>query len=178
MELGALVCTPTAPRCSECPLAARCVARQLGQQETIPARTPPPETTRLQETAVVVWRDSTVLLAQRPLSGRWAGLWEFPHAPLLDGEAHETAAARLLHDLIGLQARLGPELLTIRHGITRYHITLTCFESAYVAGEFHSDFYVRGRWLNVADLAAYPVSAPQRRLARFLISPSRQRRLF
>jgi A/G-specific adenine glycosylase len=178
MELGALVCTPTAPRCSECPLAARCVARQLGQQETIPARTPPPETTRLQETAVVVWRDSTVLLAQRPLSGRWAGLWEFPHAPLLDGEAHETAAARLLQDLIGLQARLGPELLTIRHGITRYHITLTCFESAYVAGEFHSDFYVRGRWLNVADLAAYPVSAPQRRLARFLISPSRQRRLF
>src|SRR5947199_2090412 len=27
MELGALVCTPSAPRCDDCPLAAQCVAR-------------------------------------------------------------------------------------------------------------------------------------------------------
>src|SRR5262249_21305074 len=36
MELGALVCTPTQPRCAECPLAARCAARRLGLQEAIP----------------------------------------------------------------------------------------------------------------------------------------------
>jgi A/G-specific adenine glycosylase len=178
MELGALVCTPSAPRCTECPLAGRCVARQLGRQEEIPARAPAPEITRVQEAAVVVRRASAMLLVQRPALGRWAGLWEFPHGPLLDGEAHENAAVRLVHDLAGLRADAGPELLTIRHGITRYHITLTCFESTHVAGEFRSDFYVHGRWLDLADLAAYPVSAPQRRLASFLLSPQRQRRLF
>jgi A/G-specific adenine glycosylase len=178
MELGALVCTPAAPRCSACPLAGRCVARQLGQQETIPARTAPPEVSRVQETAIVVWRGPTVLLVQRPPRGRWAGLWEFPHGPLIDGEAHEAAALRLLRERVGLQARLGSELLTIHHGVTRYHITLTCFEAEHIAGEWRSDFYVQGRWLTAADLAAYPVSSPQRRLARFLISPSRQRRLF
>ncbi len=159
MELGALVCTPAAPRCSDCPLAARCMARLLGRQESIPAHAPAAETMRIQEAAVVVRRGPTVLLVKRPHTGRWAGLWEFPHAPLLDGEAHEDAAARLLRDLTGLRARIGPELLTIRHGITRYRITLTGFESAHVAGEFQSDFYVEGRWLAVADLAAYPVSA-------------------
>jgi A/G-specific adenine glycosylase len=178
MELGALVCTPAAPRCSDCPLTARCMARQLGQQETIPARAPAPETTRVQESAVVLWRGPTVLLVQRPPTGRWAGLWEFPHGPLRDGESHQDAAVRLLRDLTGLHAQPGPELLTIRHGITRFHITLTCFESVYVAGEFRSDFYIQGRWPSIADLAAYPVSAPQRRLARFLLSPGRQRRLF
>ena len=178
MELGALVCTPTAPHCSDCPLAARCVARQLGRQEEIPARTPAPDVTRVQEVAVVIWRGPNVLLAQRPEKGRWAGLWEFPHTPLLEGETHEDGAARLLRDLTGLQARLGPELLTIRHGITRYHITLTCFEAVHTAGEFRSDLYVQGRWLTPADLAAYPVSSPQRRLARLLITPGRQRRLF
>jgi A/G-specific adenine glycosylase len=178
MELGALVCTPAAPHCSQCPLASRCLARQLGRPEMIPARAPVPETTRIQEAAVVVWRGPTVLLVQRPPSGRWAGLWEFPHAPLIDGESHEAAARRLLRDLTGLEARLGPELFTIRHGITRYHITLTFFESEYVAGEFRSAFYVHGRWLTLADLAAYPVSSPQRRLARFLLSPGRQRLLF
>ncbi len=178
MELGALVCTPAAPRCSQCPLAARCVARQLGQQETIPARTPPPEILHVQEAAVVVHRGPQVLLVQRPSKGRWASLWEFPHGPLLDRESHEAAAARLLHQLTGLQAKVGPELLTIRHSITRYRIVLTCLEAEHASGEFQSDFYVEGRWLSLADLAVYPVSSPQRHLARFLLSPSRQRRLF
>ncbi len=43
MELGALVCTPAAPRCPECPLAGDCAARRLGRQESIPARTRPSE---------------------------------------------------------------------------------------------------------------------------------------
>src|SRR5579885_341778 len=56
MELGALVCTPAAPRCTQCPLAARCLARRLGNQSSIPARTPSPEILPVQETAVVVRR--------------------------------------------------------------------------------------------------------------------------
>ena len=95
-----------------------------------------------------------------------------------EGESHEAAAARLLQHLTGLRAKVGSELLTIRHTITRYRITLTCFEADYSGGQFQSPFYVEGRWLPLADLAAYPVSSPQRRLAHFLVSPSRQRRLF
>jgi len=178
MELGALVCTPTAPRCSHCPLAARCVARQRGQQESIPARTPPPESLAIQEAAVVLRRGPEVLFVQRPPDGRWAGMWEFPHGPLLEDESHEAAAARLLHQLTGLHAKVGSELLSIRHTITRYRITLTCLEAEFAGGEFQSCFYVEGRWLSLAALAGYPVSSPQRRLARFLLSPNRQRRLF
>jgi A/G-specific adenine glycosylase len=178
MELGALVCTPASPRCTVCPLAARCVARQLGRQESIPPRPTPPRIIEVQEAAVVVRRGARVLLVQRPSAGRWAGLWEFPHGPLVEGESHEAATARLLRQLTGLEAELGPELLTIRHGITRYRITVTCFEAEHTGGVFQSAFYVAGRWLSLADLAVYPVSSPQRRLARLLLSPSRQRRLF
>jgi A/G-specific adenine glycosylase len=178
MELGALVCTPAAPRCEQCPLAARCVARQQGRQESIPARTPPPEVVPIREAAIVVRRGPQVLFVQRPPAGRWAGMWEFPHGPLGEGESHEEAASRLLHQLTGLHAKVGSELVTIRHSITRYRITLICFEAEYASGEFQSLLYVEGRWLSLADLAAYPVSSPQRRLARFLLSPSRQRRLF
>jgi hypothetical protein len=77
-----------------------------------------------------------------------------------------------------MYAKLGPELLTIRHGITRYRIVMTCFEAEHVGGDFQSEFYVEGRWLSLPNLTAYPVSSPQRRLARFLHSPCRQRRLF
>jgi A/G-specific adenine glycosylase len=97
---------------------------------------------------------------------------------LTDGESHEAAVARLLRELTGLRVKLGAELLTIRHGITRYHVTLTCFEATYAAGEFQSAFYVQGQWVSVTALADYPVGTPQRRLARFLLAPDRQRRLF
>jgi A/G-specific adenine glycosylase len=178
MELGALVCTPAAPRCGDCPLAGRCLARQMGRQESIPARTPSPEIVRVREAAVVLRRGSEVLLVQRPHGGRWAKMWEFPHGPLQEGETEETAAARILHELTGLHGKLGSELLAIRHAVTRHRIALTCFDAEYAGGEFHSDFYVEARWLSLADLVAYPVSSPQRRLARFLLSPSRQPRLF
>jgi A/G-specific adenine glycosylase len=178
MELGSLVCTPAAPRCGDCPLAPRCSARLQGRQEEIPARTPPPAITLVHESAVVVRRDGKVLLVQRPATGRWANLWEFPHAQRSEAESHEQAAARVLAEILGIEARLGPEILTVQHGVTRYRITLVCFEADHTSGEFRPGFHVRGMWVDPASLADYPVSSPQRRLARALADPRRQRSLF
>jgi A/G-specific adenine glycosylase len=178
MEVGALVCTPAAPRCADCPLAADCAARRLGLQDAIPARTPPPEVVAVREAAVVVRRADRVLLLQRPAEGRWASLWEFPHGPLAPGESADEAAARLLPELTGLRARLGAELAVLRHGVTRFCITLVCFEAEHLSGEFRSSFYRQAAWLPPVELSAHPVSAPQRRLIRILTDPVRQRRLF
>ena len=38
MELGALVCTPTNPRCGECPLAEVCEARKVGRVQELPVK--------------------------------------------------------------------------------------------------------------------------------------------
>jgi A/G-specific adenine glycosylase len=178
MELGALVCTPQAPRCGACPLAPHCVARAKGLQECIPARTPPPATTAVEEAALVVRKGGRVLLVQRPPDGRWASLWEFPHGELRAGESHAEAAARLGAELTGLTLRPGPELATVRHGITRFRVTIVAFEAEHVAGRFRSPLYVRAAWLRPAELADYPVSSPHRRLAHILAAPVRQRRLF
>ena len=178
MELGALVCTPAAPRCGACPLAAYCAARRLGLQDAIPARPPAPQTVVVTEAAVVVRRGGRVLLVQRPPDGRWASMWEFPHGPLEPGESADAAAERLLVQLTGLRARVGPELAVIRHGVTRFRITLVCFEAEHESGDFRPGFYRRAAWLAPAELPAHPVSAPQRRLAKLLADPDRPRRLF
>jgi len=178
MELGAVVCTPTAPRCAECPLASDCVAGRLGLQDEIPVKAPAPAVTEVREAAVVIRRDADVLLVQRPESAnRWANLWEVPHGPLGEGESHEDAAVRLAREA-GLVVALGSELLTLRHGVTRFRITLACFEAEHTGGEFRSDFYRQGLWVAPERLAEFPVSAPQRRLAQALVKPERQRRLF
>jgi A/G-specific adenine glycosylase len=178
MELGALVCTPSQPRCPVCPLAADCAARRRGLQETIPVRPAAAEVVAVREAAVVVRQDERVFLARRPAEGRWADMWEFPHGEVAAGETHEAAVGRLLPELTGLTAELGPELLTIRHGVTRFRITMVCFEAHYRIGDFASRFYTEGRWVALGDLPSYPVSSPQRRLARSLAEGRRQRSLF
>lgn len=178
MELGALVCTPTTPRCGECPLAADCVANRLGLQEAMPPKVAAPKTVEVQEAAVVVCRGATVLLVQRPENGRWAGMWEFPHGELQAGESHEAAADRLLPAMTGLHAERGPELLTVRHGVTRFRITMVCFEAAHRGGRFRSAFYPQARWVPPAEVATFPISSPQRRLVETLTDPQRQRQLF
>jgi A/G-specific adenine glycosylase len=179
MELGALVCTPASPRCGECPLRTKCEARRLGLQESIPQKAARPETIEVREAAVVLRKGSKLLLVQRPATAsRWANLWEFPHGELHEAETHEEAAGRLLKSLTGMEGRLGAEVLTIRHGVTRYRITMVCFEARHTRGAFHSDFYATGKWLEPGELASYPVSAPQRRLIVALGRSGRQRNLF
>jgi A/G-specific adenine glycosylase len=178
MELGALICTPTRPKCGECPLATGCVARRENAQEEMPGKSPKPTTVAVEEVAVVVRRGDTVLLAQRPANAsRWAGMWEFPHAERRADEPEEAAGPRVVAELTGLQATLGPELLVIRHAVTRFRIRMACREATWQAGEFASLFYSAGVWVETARLGEFPVSAPQRRLARALAEP-RQGKLF
>ncbi len=79
MELGAMVCTPSAPQCNACPLSKHCVAFREGMQETIPVRASRPEPVTVREVAVVVRQRGRVLLVRRPEQWRWSNMWEFPH---------------------------------------------------------------------------------------------------
>jgi A/G-specific adenine glycosylase len=177
MELGALVCLPT-PQCGRCPVARFCRARQKGIQNEIPPRPRAPKAIRINEVGVVVRRGAKVLLVQRPDQGRWAGLWEFPHVALERQESFDTGVARLLEHIVGIDAEIGSEIATLRHAVTHHHITLVCLDAQYRSGKFQSRYYERGRWVRPDELALFPVSAPQRRLARLLASPARQKQLF
>jgi A/G-specific adenine glycosylase len=166
MELGALVCTPASPRCAECPIARRCTARAEGLQEEIPWRQKPPVAEEVREVGVVVRRGQEVFLVQRSEKGRWGSLWEFPHG-IVRGDV-DTSAARMLREKTGLDAVIGPVLLTVRHGITRFRITMVCVEAKHTGGEFRPGPYTRGVWVKPQELHEYPVSSPQRRLAEVL----------
>ena len=179
MELGALVCTPTTPDCPRCPLAGVCEANRLGLQGVIPPPKKPKESVFVNEVGVVIRDGEKVLLCQRPAdAGRWQNMWEVPHAAVGTDEPPGAAAARVAKELTGLEVAPGPELMTIKHGVTRYAITLTCVEAAVRGGAFASAFYAAGRWLTPAELADYPVSSPQRKLMTTLAHPPAQRRLF
>ncbi len=168
MELGALVCTARRPKCTACPVIELCAARAAGIQDELPRRAPAVPPTGVAEIAVALIHQGKVLLVQRPPNGRWASFWEFPHGAMMAGESPERAVRRLLRQLTGLRGRVGPVVATIRHGVTRFRIVMSCFRAEYLAGEFQFDFYRRCAWVSPRRCAAYPMPAAMRRLAELI----------
>lgn len=124
MELGATICTPTSPRCAECPVAAQCAALAQGLERELPqlAKRAPP--TEVATAAAYVRRGDAVLLRQMPADApRWAGLWVLPFAELAGTEEAPAAAVRALRE-INYEGTAQTTLREARHTITRFRITL------------------------------------------------------
>jgi A/G-specific adenine glycosylase len=173
MEVGSLVCTPSEPNCHECPLWCLCAARAAGLQHEIPHPKVRAATTELHEAAVVVLRNGRVLMRQCGGRERWAGLWDFPRFAIeADGPlfAQEEIVAKLFLQT-GVKCAPGPLLKTLKHGVTRYRITLDCYEAAYVSGRARSTGGSLVRWARPKDLSDLPLSTTGRKIARLIARP-------
>lgn len=125
MELGALICTPTSPRCPECPVRGQCQGLAQGLEQQLPelAKRKPP--TEVRSVAAYVRQGRRVLLRQLPLdAARWAGLWVMPFVELAPAETPGAGAERALRDS-GIEGSSGAFLREARHTITRFRITLS-----------------------------------------------------
>ncbi|MBX3415373.1 MAG: A/G-specific adenine glycosylase [Pirellulales bacterium] len=175
MELGSLVCKIRAPQCDACPVAALCVARQAGLVAEIPPPATRPEVEEVTEAAIVVRRGGRVLLCRRDASGRWAGMWDFPRVAL----QKKTAADRVceitayLRRATGLEVALGTTLATLRHGVTRYRITLECLTAEALSGRARpGPGCDKLAWVYPSQLGEYPLHVTGRKLARLLARTS------
>ncbi len=167
MELGSLVCTPRAPDCAACPVATLCEADQQGIVDQLLPTTKKTVYTKLHEAAVVVSKRGKVLVRQCGPDERWAGLWDFPRfeieseGPLFSEQEIENKLAQLT----GIRVRLGPLLQTIQHGVTRYRITLDCYQAEHRAGRLKSTNGSPAKWVTPAQLAELPLSTTGRKMA-------------
>ncbi len=170
MELGSLVCTPRAPDCRQCPAMSLCPTYREGLQEGIPAARRKPNFESVREAAVVVRRREQVLLMRRGDGGRWAGLWDFPRFALSEseGEGLEQELAEKLKALTGVVARPRELLTTLKHGVTRFRITLDCHLADYVSASRRPPAEAELRWIEPGDFESYPLSVTGRKLSRLV----------
>lgn len=168
MELGALVCTPAEPKCGKCPLASVCEARKEGLQEAIPPRNQMAGTTALREAAIAVQRRGRFLLAQRPATGRWAGMWEFPRTPVSDPSDRRALDVAFRRETALRIANL-QHLGTVRQTVTRYRMEVDCFTADHKSGDFASERYSTCRWTRPNEWERYPAGTVQRRMALLVV---------
>ena len=167
MELGGTICTPRSPRCLSCPVGSMCRARAAQLQEEIPVPKQRMKYVDVAETAVVVFRRGRVLLRKSQEGERWAGLWDFPRFL-----THPNKARRHQHvvkevkRLTGVNIEPDGELATIKHGVTRFRITLTCRGAKYTSGKL--DQRAEFVWAAAAELGELPLSVTGRKIVGLL----------
>jgi A/G-specific adenine glycosylase len=156
MELGALVCTPRAPACSVCPVAASCEALRVGAVARLPfkrARGPVPS---LDVAVGVLWRGDRVLIQRRPEEAMLGGLWEFPGGKRRAAEGWRAAVAREVREETGLVVDVGHEIVEVRHAYTHFRIVLKAFDCRVVGGALALDGATDARWERLEELDEYP----------------------
>lgn len=117
MDFGATLCTRHDPACMLCPLQDDCVARREGLVEQLPEPKPGkplPE----RRTLMLLVRDAEghVLLARRPPTGVWAGMWSLPEA----GDHDQARAFLARHARADFDAGLALPL--IEHTFSHYRL--------------------------------------------------------
>ena len=133
MELGALVCTPRAPRCSACPVRIFC---KTEAPETLPLKRPRPRRVELEEHCGWIVHDGRVLLEQQT-GKRWRGLWRLP---------------------ILTEPHSGVPLASLTYPFTHHRVSLSVYP-----GTTPLFLTEDQRWFPFAELESVPMSAPHRR---------------
>ncbi len=165
MELGSLVCKPRQPLCPQCPVREQCPTLRDGLVELIPPPLKKPAIEAVDEVAVVVRDGARVLVIRRGVDERWAGLWDFvrfsvPNEKLR--ELDEFVVAQV-QQRTGLRVAIERPMATIKHGVTRYRITLRTFLACKRGGRLSRQ--LEARWVSSAELAELPLSVTGRKLS-------------
>lgn len=165
MELGALVCTPREPACLLCPVSSLCPTRERGLQAKIPSPKKKTQYEEVTEAAVVIRRRDGALLVRRcQPNERWAGLWDYPRVAAPEGSEVASAVAAL----IGAPVELGERISTLKHGVTRYRITLEVYRATSKL-KLSQTQHESMRWVTNAELEALPLSVTGRKISKLLM---------
>lgn len=91
MDLGAMICTPTSPKCLLCPVRDYCIAFHEGDTEQLPLKSKKTKTKKVKyEVYVAVDEQGNYLLEKRPSEGLLANMWQFPMIELTKDVAKDT----------------------------------------------------------------------------------------
>jgi A/G-specific adenine glycosylase len=169
MDLGAMICTPTNPRCLLCPLMSRCQAKMEGIQNLLPIRATRTHRPERDVTAGVIWDgNGHFLITQRPLDGMLGGLWEFPGGKRRPGEDLSSCLQREIEEELAIEIQVNDLLLVVEHAFTHFQMSLYAFDCSWLRGKPQCLGCDDLRWVNLNQLDAFAFPVADQKIIAFL----------
>ncbi len=169
MDLGATICLPRQPLCTQCPLIGLLRFLQPGKpgRKTSPPgqKNPVP---RYTVTAAVIWREAKVLIARRPSHGLLGGLWEYPGGKVEAGEEIAEGLKREIREELGVEIFVGKPLGIFSHAYTHFRIKLHAYDCQLMSGEPTAIEASEIQWVEPGNLGDYPMGKIDRLISNLL----------
>ncbi|WP_342577414.1 A/G-specific adenine glycosylase [Psychrobacillus sp. FSL K6-2843] len=155
MELGAIICTPTKPKCLLCPVREYCSAFYEGVQEELPIKTINKKTKLHKMKAVVIQRnDGKILLEKRPSKGLLANMWQFPMVELPTSTHTVEEVVELDY---GVEIQKGIELIAFKHIFSHLVWEIESFEAKLMNEKKIS---LNSQWYSIEEVNDQPMPIP------------------
>jgi A/G-specific adenine glycosylase len=162
MELGALICTPKSPKCTECPVEETCKAKELGIEQRLPVKEKKKKPRPLNMVAGVLVAGDRVLVRQREGEGLLAKLYEFPN--LEWDKVPEETLSKHLFEYYGFEAVTSEAYQSVKHIFSHLIWDIKVFKMKLVNIEKKSvqeyTLPEKSHWVKIEQLDqyAFPVS--------------------
>ena len=169
MELGALICKPRAPLCSDCPLSSFCRAYLSNRVEQFPFKSAPAIKKQLKQYVLVMSSQNKFLIVQRPPNGLLASMWEFP---TLTVNHFRNSKARI-EDLIREKYKSPVGWLNkgqvYKHTYSHIQLTFVPVLVKTDAGDFHyQEYYTAMNWRSLNELREEPLHNAHKKILAWL----------
>ncbi|MGY4675263.1 A/G-specific adenine glycosylase [Ursidibacter arcticus] len=115
MDLGAMICVRSKPKCTLCPLQKNCETDRLQAWADFPAKKPKKVLPERTSYFLVLKKGSKVLLEKRESKGIWGGLFAFPQFDSLTELKRSISAKNL---------QISQHLIAFRHTFSHFHLDI------------------------------------------------------
>ena len=159
MELGATICLPKNPRCTDCPMFKVCLGHESGRPIDYPIKAPKKKVPHIiVGAAVVTNRKGEVLIAQRRNEDMLGGLWEFPGGKQEIGETIQQCIVRELKEELGINIETGVFLITVKHAYSHFTMEMHTYFAKIKSGRPRPIECQDYRWVEISALREFPYS--------------------
>ncbi len=171
MELGATVCTPAKPDCSNCTIQTGCVATKIAKTDVIPYKSKAKKKPhKVIGVGIIEREDGKLLIALRPEDAMLGGLWEFPGGKQEKGETIQQTVERELQEELEVDVHAYKEFITLKHTYSHFSITMHAWFCTLISGTPKPKSSQEIRWVKRSELEEYPFPKANKVLTEKLIS--------
>lgn len=168
MELGALICTPTSPSCTICPVQRHCEAFKRNIQHELPIKAKKAKPKRKKMAAAMMIDDQgQALIHQRPSTGLLANLWEFPNVEVSNEDKVKKELETFLESKYGVGCEVEEKILSVEHVFSHLVWDIDVFKVKIERKVETSDENIR--WKTVEAMYEYPFPVSQQKIRDYCL---------
>ena len=179
MEVGALICIPSQPRCPLCPVKKFCSYRRAEDKRK---KSIGKKIRREVWIVALVEQEGRFLLHRKEGTGLLAGLWQFPTVVVngdgnaeelirADGSKERKALRRMLQLDFGLKVKIKGPLPPQEHSFTHMQVTMNPLLCSAVRLSPLLPPSLKVRWIKPVNFSRYPISRAMSKIAALILDP-------